>query len=64
MAAAHFGFDLADQAQKQGHILSSAQFHDLFVAAYPGLVAPDAASLTTQPARLHSRAGGAGRRAE
>jgi hypothetical protein len=64
MAAAHFGFDLADQAQKQGHILSSAQFHDLFVAAYPGLVAPDATSLTTQPARLHSRAGGAGRRAE
>ena len=42
MAAAEFGFDVADQARKQGHILSSDQFHDLFVAAYPGLVAPDA----------------------
>ena len=42
MAAAHFGFDIAAQAQKQGHILTSQQFHDLFVAAYPGLVAPDA----------------------
>ncbi|HET9038865.1 MAG TPA: hypothetical protein VFN40_01780, partial [Gemmatimonadales bacterium] len=42
MAAARFGFDVADQAQKQGHILTSDQFHDLFVAAYPGLVAPDA----------------------
>jgi hypothetical protein len=42
MAAAQFGFDVADQAQKQGHILTSDQFHDLFVAAYPDLVAPDA----------------------
>jgi hypothetical protein len=42
MRAATFGFDIADQAQKQGHILTSAQFHDLFVAAYPGIVAPDA----------------------
>jgi hypothetical protein len=42
MAAAQFGFDVADQAQKQGHILTSEQFHDLFVAAYSGLVAPDA----------------------
>jgi hypothetical protein len=42
MAAAEFGFDVADQAQKQGHILTSDQFHDLFVAAYPDLVAPDA----------------------
>ena len=36
------GFSLADQAQKQGHILSSERFHDLFVAAYPDMVAPDA----------------------
>jgi hypothetical protein len=42
MAAAQLGFDLADAAQKQGHILTSDQFHDLFVAAYPELIAPDA----------------------
>ena len=42
MRAAQFGFDVADQAQTQGHILTSDQFHDLFVAAYPNLVAPDA----------------------
>jgi hypothetical protein len=42
MAAARFGFAIAAQAQKQGHILTSEQFHALFVAAYPGLIAPDA----------------------
>jgi hypothetical protein len=42
MAAAQLGFDVADQARKQGHILTSEQFHDLFVEAYPDLVAPDA----------------------
>jgi hypothetical protein len=42
MAAARFGFRLADQAQKQGHILTSAEIHALFVAEYPTLVAPDA----------------------
>lgn len=42
MAAAQFGFDLADQAQVQGHILTSEEFHALFVAAYPELIAPDA----------------------
>jgi hypothetical protein len=42
MAAAQLGFDVADQARKQGHILTSDQFHDLFVEAYPDLVAPDA----------------------
>ncbi|HEX6587758.1 MAG TPA: hypothetical protein VF039_01945 [Longimicrobiales bacterium] len=42
MRAAEFGFEVADQARKQGHILTSEQFHDLFVAAYPGMVAPDA----------------------
>ena len=42
MAAARFGFDVADQAHKQGHILTSEQFHDLFVAVYPQLIAPDA----------------------
>ena len=42
LAAARFGFEVADQAQKQGHILTSEQFHALFVAAYPSFVAPDA----------------------
>jgi len=42
MRAANFGFSVAAQAQKQGHILTADQFHRLFVAAYPGLVAPDA----------------------
>jgi hypothetical protein len=41
-AAAQFGFDVADQAQKQGHILTSEQFHDLFVAQYATIIAPDA----------------------
>jgi len=41
MAAARFGFDVADQAQKQGQILTAEQFHALFVAVYPTLIAPD-----------------------
>jgi hypothetical protein len=41
-AAAEFGFRLADQAQKQGHILTAAQFHEAFLAYYPKIVAPDA----------------------
>jgi hypothetical protein len=41
-AAATFGFKLAADAQRQGQILTSAQFHDLFVAQYPTLIAPDA----------------------
>jgi hypothetical protein len=40
--ASEFGFRLADEARKQGHILTSEQFHDLFVDEYPTLVAPDA----------------------
>jgi len=27
--------------QEQGHILTSEQFHDFFVAAYQGLIASD-----------------------
>ena len=42
LAATRFGFALADQAQKQGHILTADQFHALFVAVYPQLIAPDA----------------------
>jgi hypothetical protein len=42
MRAAQFGFNVAAQAQKQGHILSSEAFQDLFVAEYPRMVAPDA----------------------
>jgi hypothetical protein len=40
MRAAQFGFDVADQAQKQGHILTADQFHALFLAAYTSFVAP------------------------
>jgi hypothetical protein len=42
MAAAQFGFMLADEAQKQGHILSSEEIHARFLAFYPTLIAPDA----------------------
>lgn len=42
MAAAEWGFNLADQAQKQGHILSAEEVYALFVEAYPDLIAPDA----------------------
>jgi hypothetical protein len=52
MAAATFGFDVADRAQKQGHILTAEQFHELFVDAYPTLVAPDAPSAGVASARL------------
>jgi hypothetical protein len=41
-AAAAFGFQLAAEAQRQGQILTSDAFHDLFFAAYPTLIAPDA----------------------
>jgi hypothetical protein len=42
LAAARFGFDVADQAQKQGQILGADEFHALFLAEYPSLIAPDA----------------------
>ena len=42
MAAARFGFDVADEAQKQGHIMTSEEFHTRFLAVYPSLIAPDA----------------------
>lgn len=40
MAAAEWGYKLADKAKKQGHILSSQEFADLFEAQLPILVAP------------------------
>jgi len=40
MHAAEFGFQVADEAQKQGHILTADQLHARFVAVYPSLVAP------------------------
>jgi hypothetical protein len=40
MRAAQFGFNVADQAQKQGHILTASQFHALFTANYESFVAP------------------------
>jgi len=42
MKAAEWGFDLADQAHKQGHIMSSQEFHDVFVANYLDFIQPDA----------------------
>jgi hypothetical protein len=42
MRTARFAFDVADQAQKQGQILTADEFHDLFVAEYLDLIAPDA----------------------
>ena len=44
MKAAMWGFDLADQAQVQvqGHIMSSQEFHDAFVANYLSFIQPDA----------------------
>lgn len=42
MRSANFGFDVAHQAQKQGHILTADQFHALFLKAYSTIVAPDA----------------------
>jgi hypothetical protein len=42
MAAAQWGFDLADQAHRQGHILSAQEVYELFLEAYPDIVAPDA----------------------
>ena len=39
--AAQLGFQIADEAQKQGHILPAADFHARFVAAYAQIIAPD-----------------------
>jgi hypothetical protein len=40
MRASQFGFTVAHEAQKQGHILTAAQFHARFEAVYTSLVAP------------------------
>jgi hypothetical protein len=40
--AAEFGFNVADQYQKQGHILTSQEFYELFMAEYSRIIAPDA----------------------
>jgi hypothetical protein len=42
MRSARFGFNLAEEAQQNGHILTSEQVHARFVAEYPRIVAPDA----------------------
>jgi hypothetical protein len=39
MAAARFGYTVANEAQKQGHILTAQQFTALFEAALPGIIA-------------------------
>jgi len=40
MRASRFGFTVADEAQKHGHILTAAQVHARFEAVYPSIVAP------------------------
>lgn len=42
MRAARFGFQVADDHQVKGHILPADEFYELFVEAYPDLIAPDA----------------------
>jgi hypothetical protein len=42
LAAARLGFELADEAQKQGQIMSADDFQAKFLAAYPSIIAPDA----------------------
>lgn len=42
MKAAQFGFRVADEAQKQGHIMSPEEFQARFVAELPAILAPDA----------------------
>ena len=42
MAAARFGFDMADEDTKHDRTLTSAQFYARFVAQYPTIIAPDA----------------------
>lgn len=42
LKAAQLGFDLADESQKQGHIMTAEEVHDVFVAEYFNLIAPDA----------------------
>jgi hypothetical protein len=42
LAAARFGFMLADEAQKQGHVMTPDQVHAAFLAALPTILAPDA----------------------
>ena len=48
MKAAQFGFTVADEAQKQGHILTAEQFHARFLEAWPQLIAPDASVAVAQ----------------
>ena len=40
LKAARFGFSVADEFQKQGHILTAAEFFARFQEAYPTLIAP------------------------
>jgi hypothetical protein len=42
MKAAQLGFDLADQAQKQGQIMTADQAYAVFLANYAAIIAPDA----------------------
>lgn len=42
LASARFGFKVANEFQKQGHILSSQEFFERWSAEYPTIIAPDA----------------------
>jgi hypothetical protein len=42
LAAARFGFELADAAHKQGHIMTADDVQAAFLAKYPTIIAPDA----------------------
>lgn len=41
MRAAEWGYRVADEAQKQGHILSSQQLYEMFEEKFPEFIAPD-----------------------
>ena len=42
LRAAQFGFRVADEFQKQGHILTAAEFNALWLAEFPNIIKPDA----------------------
>jgi hypothetical protein len=48
LAAARFGFQVAADGQKQGHIMTSDEFHKLFVAQYPAIIALDTRTVATR----------------
>jgi hypothetical protein len=41
LKAAQFGFRIANEAQKQGHILTAAEFNALWLTEFPKIIAPE-----------------------